>query len=62
MITQDWTETAKSVLKAELKRQKVGYRDLAARLTAMGIPHTERNLGNKIYRGGSSPPCSFFNA
>lgn len=54
MPTKVWTETAKSVLKAELKLRNIGYRELAAKLTVMGIPHTERNLGNKIYRGGFS--------
>ena len=41
----------KNILKAELKRKGVSYRDLAERLTANGIPETERNLANKIARG-----------
>ena len=41
----------KNILKAELKRKGVSYRDLAERLTAAGIPETERNLANKIARG-----------
>lgn len=52
MPPRDWVETAKSVLKAELKRRNVGYRELAEKLTAMGIPETERNIANKISRGG----------
>lgn len=53
MVTpRDWAETAKSVLKAELKRRNVGYRELAEKLTAMGSPETERNIANKISRGG----------
>jgi len=47
----DWTQKVKGILKAELKRRDVGYRDLAERLTAMGIPESERNLANKIARG-----------
>lgn len=39
-------------MKAELKRLNLGYRELAERLTAMGIPETERNIANKIRRGG----------
>lgn len=35
-----------------LKRRHVGYRELAEKLTAMGIPETERNIANKISRGG----------
>lgn len=50
--TKDWVEEAKAVLKAELKRRNVSYRDLAEKLTAMGIPETDRNIANKISRGG----------
>lgn len=48
----EWSDRVKSLLKAELKRRNVGYRELAEKLTAMGIPETERNLANKISRGG----------
>ena len=41
----------KNILKAELKRKGIGYRELAEKLTANGIPETERNLANKIARG-----------
>jgi hypothetical protein len=30
----------------------LGYRDLAEKLTAMGLPETERNIANKVSRGG----------
>jgi hypothetical protein len=40
------------LLKAELKRRNVGYRELAEKLTAIDIPETERNIANKISRGG----------
>lgn len=49
---KDWPEEAKAVLKAELKRRNVGYRELAEKLSAMGIPESERNIANKISRGG----------
>lgn len=48
----DWAELAKGLLKAELKRRNVGYRELAEKLTAAGTPETERNIANKISRGG----------
>jgi hypothetical protein len=35
-LTKDWPEEAKAVLKAELERRNVGYRELAEKLTAMG--------------------------
>jgi lambda repressor-like predicted transcriptional regulator len=48
----DWPERAKALLKAELKRRGISYRELAERLTANGSPDSERNLTNKISRGG----------
>jgi hypothetical protein len=48
----EWAEKAKNLLKAELKRRGVGYRELAEKLTAMGTPETDRNIANKISRGG----------
>jgi hypothetical protein len=52
MPDTEWAERAKNLLKAELKRRGVGYRELAEKLSAMGIPETERNIANKISRGG----------
>ena len=49
-----WEAQVKGLLKAELKRRNVTYRDLSARLEAMGVHETERNLNNKISRGGFS--------
>ncbi len=51
-LTQEYETRAKNLLKAELRRRGVGYRDLAEKLTAMGLPETERNIANKISRGG----------
>ena len=51
-LTQEYEERAKNLLKGELKRRGVGYRDLAEKLTAMGGQETERNIANKISRGG----------
>jgi hypothetical protein len=52
MREDPWAEKAKSILKAELKRRNVGYRELAEKLTAMGTPENDRNIANKISRGG----------
>ncbi len=52
MADNEWSERAKGLLKAELKRRNVGYRELAEKLTLMGITETERNIANKISRGG----------
>ena len=51
-VDAQWQERVKGLLKAELKRRNMGYRELAEKLTAMGIPETERNIANKISRGG----------
>ena len=52
MVDKDWQERTKGILKAELKRKGLSYRDLAERLSAMGVPETETNIKNKISRGG----------
>jgi hypothetical protein len=52
MPERDWTAYVKGLLKAELKRRNIGYRELAEKLGALGIHETERNIANKISRGG----------
>ena len=54
MPDTEWQARVKGMLKAELKRRNVTYRDLSARLEAMGIHETAPNLNNKISRGGFS--------
>ena len=50
----DWHAEVKALLKAELKRRNVSYRELAERLERLGIAETEQNIANKISRGGFS--------
>ena len=50
----EWQAKAKGLLKGELKRRGIGYRELAAKLAALGVPETEQNIANKISRGGFS--------
>jgi hypothetical protein len=52
--TVEFETKAKNLLKGELKRKGVTYAQLAERLSAMDIHETERNLNNKISRGGFS--------
>ncbi len=52
MPDTEWAVRVKGILKAELKRRNVGYKELAERLEAMGIHESERNINNKISRGG----------
>ena len=50
--TRDWQAQAKGIIRGELKRRNLSYADLAERLTAIGVKETERNVNNKIARGG----------
>lgn len=51
-LNLEYETRAKNLLKGELKRRGISYAQLAEKLTAAGIPETERNLNNKISRGG----------
>ena len=51
-VDKDWQDRVKRLLKAELSRAGVNYRELAERLRAIGIEENERNISNKISRGG----------
>ncbi len=50
----DWQARVKGILKGELKRRNVSYRELAERLERLGVAETEQNIANKISRGGFS--------
>ena len=52
MPDTEWQSRVKNILKAELKRRGIGYKELGSRLEVMGIHETERNINNKISRGG----------
>ena len=58
MPDKEWQDRAKGILKAELKRRNVTYQQLSDRLEAMGIHETEKNIRNKLSRGGFS--AAFF--
>ena len=51
-VTQEWETRAKNLLKGELKRRGITYAQLAELLKGLDISETERNLNNKISRGG----------
>mgnify|MGYP000113761882 CR=1 FL=1 len=52
MPDKEWADRVKGILKAELKRRNVSYKQLAEKLEVMGIHDSERNINNKISRGG----------
>ena len=58
MVDQDmeihWQERVKSLLKSELKRRGVSYKQLAEKLEEIGVIETDRNIANKLARGGFS--------
>jgi hypothetical protein len=49
---RDWQAQAKGIIRGELKRRNLSYKDLAERLQAIGVNDTEKNVVNKIARGG----------
>lgn len=51
-LTQEYEARAKNLLKAELKRRGLTYAQLVERLAAIGVHETERNIANKVSRGG----------
>ena len=50
--TIEFETKAKNLLRGELRRKGITTAQLAERLGAIGIIETERNLNNKISRGG----------
>jgi len=50
--TQLFETKAKNILKGELKRKGLTYANLVEKLAEIGVQETERNLNNKISRGG----------
>lgn len=51
-VNVEYETRAKNLLKGELKRRGVTYAQLAEKLSAIGVTENERNLNNKISRGG----------
>jgi hypothetical protein len=51
---RDWQARVKGLLKAELKKRDISYQELGEKLTAVGVPDTERNITNKLSRGSFS--------
>lgn len=51
-VNVEYETLAKNLLKSELKRRGVTYAQLADKLAVIGVSENERNLNNKISRGG----------
>ena len=54
MTDSDWQERAKGLLKSELKKKGIGYKQLAEKLKEIGVDENDRNIANKLARGGFS--------
>ena len=52
--TVEFETRAKNLLKGELKRRGISYQQLVEKLATLGVHETERNLANKLSRGGFS--------
>ena len=53
-VNVEYETLAKNLLKGELKRRGVTYAQLVEKLAALEVHDSERNLTNKISRGGFS--------
>jgi hypothetical protein len=48
---EDWTESAKRIVRTEMVRRGVTYDALSERLAALGVHDSPVNLRNKVARG-----------
>jgi hypothetical protein len=48
---REWQNRVRGIVKGELARRHVSYKELAERLAALGIHETEANIANKLSRG-----------
>jgi hypothetical protein len=48
---RQWTDRVRRYVKAELKREEVGYAELARRLKSQGLQETEASITAKLNRG-----------
>ena len=53
-VTVEYETLAKNLLRGELRRKGITSAQLAEKLAAIGVHENERNLNNKISRGGFS--------
>jgi len=51
-MERDWQAHVKGILKAELKRKDISYKELADKLHAVGVKENDANIRTKISRGG----------
>jgi len=49
--TLQWQNRVRGLLRAELARRDIGYKELVERLAAIGVKESESNIANKLARG-----------
>ncbi len=47
----NWQQEARRILRTELARRDIGYKELARALEAVGVEESAKALSNKINRG-----------
>jgi hypothetical protein len=47
----DWQARTKNILKSELKRKNISYKELVEKLDKIGVKDSEKNIANKLARG-----------
>lgn len=50
-LDRDWTKFVKGILRSELARRGMTYKELAEKLKEIGVDDNEKNLANKVARG-----------
>jgi hypothetical protein len=50
-LEDDAHHWARAILRVEMTRREIGYKELAEKLDALGLHENERNLRNKVARG-----------
>ena len=51
-MDKEWAHKVKGILKAELKKKHIGYKELSEKLAEIGVKISESSINSKISRGG----------
>lgn len=54
VIDVKWQDRARGLLKAELARQNIGYKELVEKLAKIGVKESTQSIANKMSRAGFS--------
>ena len=49
--SQEWQERVSGLLRSELARRNLSYRELVEKLDEIGVKESESNIANKLARG-----------